>query len=85
MPVAVALGGVAVTLALFASVGVQERDHIGRLVSGEAEATARAIQTAVTSHIQALTRLEALWGGSQAVAVGMGIRHQKDPRSVLRF
>lgn len=62
MPVAVALGGVAVTLALFASVGVQERDHIGRLVSGEAEATARAIQTAVTSHIQALTRLEALWG-----------------------
>jgi signal transduction histidine kinase len=62
MPVGVTLGGLAVTLALSASIGVQERDHIGRIVSGEAEATARAIQTAVTSHIQALTRIEARWG-----------------------
>lgn len=78
-PIAVAVGGLAVTFALSVSIGVQERDHIGRIVNGEAEAVARAIQSAVTSHIQAMTRIAARWEYRKPSAV----EWQNDARKVL--
>ncbi len=78
-PIAVAAAGLAMTFTLSASIRVHEQNHIERIVSGEAEAVARAIQSAITSHIQALTGLAARWGFRKPSAV----EWQIDARKIL--
>jgi signal transduction histidine kinase len=51
----------AATVALSVSIKDHEWDHIQRTVDGEAEAVSRAIQSAVTWHIQSLLRIAKRW------------------------
>jgi signal transduction histidine kinase len=79
VPILVALGGFAATFALSIAIHFQERAHIRRVVSGEAEAASRAIQSAVTAHVQSLARMVTRWELSRPAAVDW----QHDARMLL--
>ena len=61
LPGVIIAGGIAATVALSVSINDQELDHVRRTVDSEAEAVSRAIQSAVTWHIQSLLRIAKRW------------------------
>jgi signal transduction histidine kinase len=61
LPSLILVGGIATSVALSASINDQELDQVRRIVRGEAEAVSRAIQSAVTWHIQSLLRVAKRW------------------------
>jgi signal transduction histidine kinase len=61
LPVCIVVAGLAATVALSLSIHEQEIDHIRRTVHGEAESVSRAVQSAVTWHIESLLRIARRW------------------------
>jgi signal transduction histidine kinase len=61
LPGVIIAGGIAATVALSVSIKDQELDYVRRTVDSEAEAVSRAIQSAVTWHIQSLLRIAKRW------------------------
>ena len=79
LPGLIIAGGIAATVALSVSINDQELDQIRRTVDGEAEAVSRAIQSAVTWHIQSLLRMAKRWEFRKPSM----IEWQNDARMVL--
>jgi signal transduction histidine kinase len=79
LPSLIVVGGIAATVTLSVSINDQELDYIQRTVDGEAEAVSRAIQSAVTWHIQSLLRIAKRW----EVRKPSMIEWQDDARMVL--